>query len=170
MKLSRTVAYAVHAVIQLAGAGDGVPISSSHLARQGHLPERFLVQILRCLVTRGLLNSRIGSSGGYSLSRPPAELTLLDIVESFGSQPEDQIPNLECLSQEVRRRVSTTFYEAAAAARAKLQQLSLTDLLLASSHQTQPVPGHVTPPIELTFPPTSANECETPTRDPAIIH
>ena len=49
----------------------GSPTPASQLAREGRLPERFLVQILRYLVTNGVLTSACGVSGGYSLARPP---------------------------------------------------------------------------------------------------
>jgi Rrf2 family protein len=146
MKLSRTIAYGIHAAIQLARLPGGALTPASQLAREGGLPERFLVQILRYLVTNGVLTSACGVSGGYSLARPPAEITLRDIVESFDSPLDVCPPELACMSHGVRSQVVNTLGVASKAARAKLQKLTLEDLLRAdadsagSAHSSTPAP------------------------------
>src|SRR5262245_58188260 len=106
MKLSRTVAYAVRATLQLAQSPQGTPVPCSKLASQGNMPERFLLQILRNLVTHGILRSTRGVEGGYSLTRPPEQISLLDVIEAiegpFGlgpsaneNFPEDGQPKLQ---------------------------------------------------------------------------
>ena len=65
MKLSRTVTYALQATIQLARLdGAPTPIPCSRLAAEGRMPERFLLQVLRNLVTHGILQSTRGVGGG----------------------------------------------------------------------------------------------------------
>jgi Rrf2 family transcriptional regulator, cysteine metabolism repressor len=83
MKLSRTVAYAVRATLQLAQYSQGTPIPCSKLASDGHMPERFLLQILRNLVTHGILRSTRGVEGGYALTRPPEQISLLEVIEAI---------------------------------------------------------------------------------------
>lgn len=83
MKISRTVAYAVQALSQIAQDRSGLPIPCSQLASEGHMPERFLLQILRHLVTHGILHSTRGVDGGYSLDRPADEISLLDVIEAI---------------------------------------------------------------------------------------
>src|SRR5581483_9865662 len=51
MKLSRTVSYAVKAMVALAAAPRESPVCCKNLAESGEMPERFLLQILRTLVT-----------------------------------------------------------------------------------------------------------------------
>jgi Rrf2 family protein len=82
MKLSRTVIYALQAACQLGGAGQEVPVPSKKIAEAGHMPDRFLLQILRNLVAHGLLRSTRGVIGGYTLARSPNEISLLDIIEA----------------------------------------------------------------------------------------
>ncbi len=82
MKMSRTVAYAVQAALQLAQSSGREPIPCSRLAAEGHMPERFLLQILRSMVTHGILHSTRGVEGGYTLERPSSDISLLDIVEA----------------------------------------------------------------------------------------
>ena len=83
MKLSRTVAYAVRATLQLAQYSQGTPVPCSKLASEGHMPERFLLQILRNLVTHGILRSTRGVEGGYALTRPPEQISLLEVIEAI---------------------------------------------------------------------------------------
>src|SRR5271154_5777958 len=82
MKLSRTVGYALQATLQLAEAEPGTPVPCSQLAARGQMPERFLLQILRNLVTHGILHSTRGVDGGYALDRKPSEISLLEVIEA----------------------------------------------------------------------------------------
>ena len=87
MKLSRTIVYAVHAMLQMAQATSGEPISRSQLAAAGPLPERFLLEILHSLTARGLVRSIRGVEGGFTLARSPDQVTLRDIFEAFDYPP-----------------------------------------------------------------------------------
>jgi Rrf2 family protein len=131
MKISRTIVYGIHAVVQLASGKPGVPVPCSQLARDGQLPERFLVQILRCLVNKGVLRSTCGVSGGYSLSRPADEINLREIIEAFENPLQIQLPALDCMPEEIRARLIETLHAAAEAARAELQKQTVADLVAA---------------------------------------
>jgi Rrf2 family protein len=168
MKLSRTIAYGIHAAIQLARLPGGSLTPASQLAREGHLPERFLVQILRYLVTNGVLTSACGVSGGYSLARPPAQITLRDIVESFDSSLDVCQSDLDCMSHSVRSLVVITLDEASQAARAKLEKLTLEDLLLADANSNAPAPSTTPPPIGIKLHVTEANGYDAQTGDSTL--
>ncbi|HZZ73043.1 MAG TPA: Rrf2 family transcriptional regulator [Pirellulales bacterium] len=97
MKISRTTGYAVQATLQLAQAPAGQPIPCSKLASNGGMPERFLLQILRNLVTHGVLRSTRGVDGGYCLDKPAAETSLLEVIEAVegpltANVPGDNLP------------------------------------------------------------------------------
>jgi Rrf2 family transcriptional regulator, cysteine metabolism repressor len=132
MKVSRTIAYAIHATLQLSAGERGVPVPCSQLASEGQMPERFLLQILRSLVTHGLLRSTRGVEGGYCLARPPEQISLRDIVESFDNPLTPSVPMLDGLSIEVTKRLMTTLGHASTAAREELEKLTLADLLRAN--------------------------------------
>lgn len=57
MKLTRTISYAVQAMIALSELDRSTPVSGRQLADYGKLPEKFLLQILRNLVANGVLCS-----------------------------------------------------------------------------------------------------------------
>ena len=129
MKISRTIAYAIHATLQLATGERGVPIPCSQLASEGKMPERFLLQILRSMVTHGLLCSTRGVDGGYYLARPAEQITLGDIVSAFDNPLSTTIPVLDALEPEVRKRILSTLSGASAAAHEELGKLSMADLM-----------------------------------------
>jgi Rrf2 family protein len=133
MKISRTVGYALQSVMQLADAEPNTPVPCSRLASEGNMPERFLLQILRNLVTHGILSSTRGVDGGYSLGRSPEEISLLDVIEAIDGPLEAYHPPCEGLSPESRRQLSSALQKVTTASR---QQLA--DIKLAVLHVGEP--------------------------------
>ena len=79
--LSKTAEYALRTVACLAGeAGRSEPADS--LCEQTKVPRRYLHKVLQDLVHAQLVQSRSGPGGGYSLSRSPDEITILDVVNA----------------------------------------------------------------------------------------
>jgi Rrf2 family protein len=77
--LSNKARYALRALMALAEAAPAsVPVTA--LAERTDAPRKFLEAILLELNRAGLLISRLGRSGGYSLARPAAEISLADII------------------------------------------------------------------------------------------
>lgn len=101
MKMSRTLSYAVQALLELSELGDNQPVSCRQLAEMGGMPKRFLLQILRALVTKGILRSTRGVEGGYTLARPASEISLLEIVEAIDGPVSLELPGLTDGNQEV---------------------------------------------------------------------
>ncbi len=133
MKLSRTVAYALQALLQLASAPDGKPMSCAVLARQGHMPERFLLQILRSLVRSDVLKSLRGVEGGYILQRPLEKISLLELCETFDAGIVPSVPPLAGLTDETRHQLLKVMARTAAAMRAELSAVRLSELVAAPS-------------------------------------
>ena len=50
------------------------------MARSESIPKTFLEQILLKLKSSGLVESKKGKGGGYALARPPAEITLGQVI------------------------------------------------------------------------------------------
>ena len=82
MKLSVKSDYAARAVLSLARRyGSGTPTRLEDIATENGLPANYLVQILIELKSRQIVRSVRGKEGGYQLARPPAQITLGDILE-----------------------------------------------------------------------------------------
>jgi Rrf2 family protein len=133
MKISRNIAYAVQATLELARAEPNCPVPCSRLAKHGKLPERYLPQVLRQLVTHGILNSTIGVDGGYCLCKSPAEITLLDIIDSFDNALRLSVPEMHGLPDSAHRRLVSTVEQVVDVARQELNRLTVADLLEGSS-------------------------------------
>jgi Rrf2 family protein len=82
MRLTRASSYALHAVAHMATEGEDKPVASHHIARARGIPERFLLKVLKPLVSARVLRSVKGPNGGYRLARPASKVTLLEIIEA----------------------------------------------------------------------------------------
>jgi Rrf2 family protein len=128
MKISRTVGYALQATLQLAEAEPGTPIPCSKLAAQGGMPERFLLQILRNLVTHGILQSTRGVEGGYALERPADQISLLDLIEAVDGRIETQSSLTEGLPEESLQHLSSALRSITATSRRQLAEIKIAAL------------------------------------------
>jgi Rrf2 family protein len=92
--ISKKTLYAFKALIHLAGTPSGQPVLIADLAREENIPRKFLEFILLSLRKGGLLQSRVGKGGGYSLALPANKVTLGSIVRIL----EGDIAPVQCLS------------------------------------------------------------------------
>ncbi|MGE0696265.1 MAG: Rrf2 family transcriptional regulator [Pirellulales bacterium] len=133
MKLSRTVAYAVQATVLLAQAKSDSPVPCSQLAANGNMPERFLLQILRNLVTHGILQSTRGVDGGYSLGRAPEKISLLEIIEAIDGPLTAAVPGREGgTATTADARLSEALEQVTAQCRRQLDSIKLVHLISAT--------------------------------------
>jgi Rrf2 family protein len=128
MKVSRTVAYALHAVLQLARTDRLAPVPCSQLAAAGEMPERFLLQILRSLVTHGVLASTRGVDGGYRLNREPEDISLLEVIEAIDGPLNPAMPIIKGLPRECKSKLECVVLDITDFTRRELQAVKLADL------------------------------------------
>ena len=74
--------YAVVAMAELGRSGDR-PMPVKELAERRGIPDQFLEQLFSTLRRSGLLTSHRGSKGGYTLSRPASDITVLEVVQAL---------------------------------------------------------------------------------------
>ena len=75
--------YALRALAELARLGSDNPVPIGEIARRRDIPVQFLEGLFATLRRSGILHSQRGVKGGYTFARPPAELTVLDVVEAL---------------------------------------------------------------------------------------
>jgi len=78
--ISQTAEYALRIIIYLASL-DGAPATIAQIASATKTPQGYLSKVLRNLAKGGLLRSQRGLHGGSTLARPPADMTVWDVVE-----------------------------------------------------------------------------------------
>ena len=94
MKISTKTRYGMRFMIDLAQQEDGGRVALKDVAERQGISKKYLEQVVAPLVAAGLLTVTRGQTGGYELSRDPAEITLAEIV----SASEDGLELLDCTS------------------------------------------------------------------------
>lgn len=83
MRLSQRADYAAHAMVEIARAYGESPVHATEIAQRQGIPEPYLEQLLLALRRASLVRSYRGPGGGYTLTRPPAAITLAEIVAAL---------------------------------------------------------------------------------------
>lgn len=80
MRLSKRTEYGLRAIVQLAKLWPAHYVQSRDLSKTEDLPNKFLESILLALRRGGFLESKVGSGGGYRLSRSPREINVGEVI------------------------------------------------------------------------------------------
>lgn len=80
---------AVVALTELAQRGMAHPVPILDVAESRGIPLHFLEQLFAGLRRAGILQSQRGVKGGYSFRRPPAEVSVLQVVETVDGRLGD---------------------------------------------------------------------------------
>lgn len=100
MVFSAKTEYGLVALIEIAAKyGTGGVTQGAEIAARQAIPDRYLEQLLTSLRRGGILHSIRGPKGGYQLARPPAEISVAEVVSCLdGSQratPQTRRQSLE---------------------------------------------------------------------------
>ncbi|MBQ8641769.1 MAG: Rrf2 family transcriptional regulator [Clostridia bacterium] len=83
MMISTKGRYALRILLDIASAGaDAEYISLGDVANRQEISMKYLEAIVASLSKAGLVESKRGKSGGYRLSKTPAECTVADVVKA----------------------------------------------------------------------------------------
>lgn len=93
MRISTRGEYGLRAMFYLALKYGQGPIPLKTIAEEQGISEHYLEQLMGALRRSGLVSSVRGAQGGYSLSRPPKEITVGDIIRVL----EGPITPMDCL-------------------------------------------------------------------------
>lgn len=96
MRLTRECDYAFVVLVFLARQEKVYPISCDEIANLLSIPSEFLAKILQKLSRAGLVGSKQGPRGGYSLARDPLEITFTDVFRAI----DDPVRLVECVEVE----------------------------------------------------------------------
>ena len=79
--VSQTAEYALRAIVVLAENG-AAPRTAQAIADRASVPPDYLIKVLQPLVRAGIVAAQRGRGGGFVLSRPASEITVLDVVSA----------------------------------------------------------------------------------------
>jgi Rrf2 family protein len=83
LRLSKKADYALMAMKHLAQNSSASSTSAREIAEQYDIPIELMAKVLQRLVRIGLLASTQGTRGGYTLGRPPATISVADVIEAI---------------------------------------------------------------------------------------
>ena len=147
--MSDGVEWAIHCCTVLATLPEEQALPAARLAEFHEVPPAYLAKHLQALAGAGITRSVPGPRGGYRLARPPADITLLDVVLAV----EGDDPAFRC--SEIRQRgpavgpasayrrpcgIAQAMWRAEDAGRQELAGTSIGDLVVEI---VRTVPGEV---------------------------
>jgi len=95
MNVGRRVDYAVRALSYLAGQPSGRVVSRSDIEKSQDIPSFYLSKIMKDLVSGGLVESHIGSKGGFTLAKAATAISIKQVYEAV----ERPLVLMECLEK-----------------------------------------------------------------------
>ena len=106
--ISKKTKYGLQALLLLSREYGEGPLLISDLAERERIPKKFLEYILLQLKNAGVLQSRKGKGGGYSLAKPPAEISVGRAIRIL----EGPLAPVACVSETAYQRCTECHDEA----------------------------------------------------------
>jgi len=114
MAVTQKSKYALRAVLELGIRYGQGPVSIGEIAKAQTIPARFLEAILAQLKRASLVESRRGNEGGYVLARPPARISVGDVLRVVqGTLAESEVSHGQGNGSQASQVVFTPIWEAA---------------------------------------------------------
>lgn len=140
MQSSSKFAVAIHALAlaRIAKeAASGRAITSEQMAESVNTNPVVIRRILGSLRDAGLVNSQPGPGGGWTLTRPPADISLRDIYRALEDEPlfalPQREPGAECpLGKQFPFVVERCFRDAEQAMEAHLANVTVADVIASA--------------------------------------
>ena len=109
---------------ELARRNEVEPLSLVAISNQHGISLPFLKKIVRSLRATGLVRSKEGVGGGYTLARKPQSISLWEIISAMNAQESVRTAcplNASCLPQHIRARLNNSIKE-------RLERISLKEV------------------------------------------
>ena len=107
--LSKKAKYGLKALLYLADQSENRIVSITDIATSERIPKKFLDMILLEMRNAGLLASRKGKGGGYSLALPPEQIFIGTVIRLL----DGPLAPVSCVSQTAYRRCDDCISEEA---------------------------------------------------------
>lgn len=87
MKVTRSSAYALHALMYMVRHSTQLPATTDTIAKAEGIPSGYLAKIFQRLVKAGFIRAVRGRNRGYVFARPPEDINLLELFEAIENSP-----------------------------------------------------------------------------------
>jgi len=141
--ISQTAEYALRAIVCIAANGDR-PITTQQIAEAARVPASYLSKVLQMLGRAGLVRAQRGLHGGFTMTRAPAETSVLDIVNAI--EPLQRIRGCPLHLEEHSHRLCALHHrldQAMADIEAALSQATIAEILAVTDRDSACALGRV---------------------------
>ena len=150
--LSRKARYALRALYALSAEETRGPVLIADLAEREKIPHKFLETILLELKNAGVLKSKKGKGGGYSLARSPEQITMGQVIRIIDG-PLAPIP---CVSERAFVRCEECVDETTCGTRQVMKKVrdaiaAILDSTTLADVQTQIARARLSPGTPLSY-------------------
>ncbi|MFY9269865.1 MAG: Rrf2 family transcriptional regulator [Candidatus Manganitrophaceae bacterium] len=118
--ISKKTKYALKALTRLALDEGKGPVLIAELAQSEGIPKKFLEAILLELKNQGVLHSKKGKGGGYTLAKPAETIMLGSVIRTI----EGPLAPLPCVSQTAYKRCDECPDEATCGVRMVMKEVA----------------------------------------------
>ena len=87
MKVQRSSAYALHALMYMVRHSTQLPVTTNTIAKAEGIPAAYLGKIFQKLIKGRFVRAVRGRKRGYVFARPPEEISLLELFEAMEGGP-----------------------------------------------------------------------------------
>jgi Rrf2 family protein len=128
MRISRTVEYGLMAAVHVAQNCEDGRVMSKKIAGAYDPPTEYLLQVMQQLVRAGVLTSKKGPNGGFNLTRPAKEITMLEIIEAIDGPVNVPMTLAEQTGKPFAKKIEKMFRNVSEAMKVSLAKVTLADL------------------------------------------
>ena len=130
MNLNTSVRYGMIAMGYMAKQTDAPWVLTEDISKEFDIPYAFLLKIMNRLAQAGILRSKRGPQGGFSLAHPAQEISLLEIIEAV----DGSMKNFYAIAEQAKKQrfavnMEAICNKAADQGRALLKKAKLSDLV-----------------------------------------
>lgn len=136
MKVTRSTAYALHALMYMVRHSTQLPATTATIAKAEGIPRDYLAKIFQKLVKKGFIKAVRGKKKGYDFARPPEQIAVLELLEAIENGPlfdDCLLRHCECGGTQENCRVFSTWVDATR----QLKEL-LTEMTVATAAWSHP--------------------------------
>ena len=136
MKVTRSAAYALHAMMYMVRHTTQLPVTTATVAKAEGVPSNYLAKIFQQLVKAGFVKAVRGRKKGYTFAKSPEQITILELLETVEGSPlfdDCLLRHCECGGTQENCRVFSTWINAT-------QQLKnlLSEMTIATAAWSHP--------------------------------
>lgn len=128
MKIRKSAAYALHALMYMVRHNTQLPATTATIAKAEGIPPNYLAKIFQQLVKAHLIKAVKNKNKGYIFNRPPEQISLLEMFEAVEGSPlfdDCFLRHCECGGTKENCRIFSVWINSTKQVKKILEQTSL---------------------------------------------